>query len=1164
MKTFGIARKTASILANLSLFLNTFLPFVITAQPAYAQMPEEIAPAIVEVSPTPENSPTPSENPSITPEPTITPNETPTPTPEVTITPEPTATPEISPSIEPTITPSPEATPSPEITVTPEVSQNPQPSDDSNQNNSPSESNTSENPAVTPTEIPTVTPTPEKTIDPIITQDCLTSSENITDSLSIDWNYDQEKDLYETKEKVKLGVKYIFPQDNNVTVTFKCLPTNDSLLSTLKIKRVKTSDLNLPENTTNIGEYAYDITTDMMDGIFKYDITLPKTSDNNAGIAYIEKSIDAAKLGVLDSEIKSVSDTEQQTDKVIGKEINHFTIFIVTGVWPTTSNNGIVSGEGTAQIRWPQGGSNQSGLGFVGVSGLDLESLTTSGNAFILGTLTHYNHPVSDAIYWADLKITLGLPTPKDFTFRVQIDETENDGSCPYGGSGQNCNDKVTFPDSISDQVITVGGIDYTLIIDGFKRTVSDPTLESFVTEENRDNTASLVGHFVPVGRIIVDKVTNPIGDGTSFPFITTGAGYNNFSLTDASIPNNQVLPANRTYSVGESIPSGWNQTSVNCVSSIGDTEVVTALELDSGETITCTFSNTSTVCKAGTPSLEGKIKNGNYTTGNLCAGSGDCWSEGEDVPARITIPGMIVGRNYSVTIQHDYSLSGTIGYEYFHTATSGDGSADNISLGSATNTNCGGGVTCKNYVLNFTAQSTTVQLDWLARLSNQAGNWSGASLHYRLTVGPCGGAGNKDIPINPGKIIKLGSITVTKSTNNNVNPNDWSFNITGNTNVQNLSSGSTASNLSLGANNGDATYTITEVGSTNSWFLESVSGDCTKTSDTTASVVLTSNKPDVSCTFINKSKTGHLIVQKTTVPSNDPTIFDINLLDSTGTIVDTSTVTDSLDKDYEVVAGTYSVNENILSGWAQTSNTCVGVTVPAGQNVYCSIENKKLPVLTVEKVLIGDTSPYTNFSFQLDNGTTTPFESDGNNQIYVVPNQQYDITEVDPGSNYNVSYSAGCSGNLTYNQTATCTITNTKYGSLTIIKNANPHSSQSFGFTTSGVGLTNFALSDDGDPIHSNSRTFSNLLPGIYSVIESATTGWDQNSVVCTDGNSNTAIDLSAGENITCTFSNTMRGAIGGHKYHDTDGNVLTTNDRTLVSNWNITLVNKIGRAHV
>lgn len=342
-----------------------------------------------------------------------------------------------------------------------------------------------------------------------------------------------------------------------------------------------------------------------------------------------------------------------------------------------------------------------------------------------------------------------------------------------------------------------------------------------------------------------------------------------------------------------------------------------------------------------------------------------------------------------------------------------------------------------------------------MARLSNQAGNWSGASLHYRLTVGPCGGAGNKDIPINPGKIIKLGSISVIKSTNNNANPSDWSFDITGNTNVQDLSSGSAANNLSLGINNSDATYTITEVGPTNSWFLESVSGDCTKTSDATASVVLTSNKPDVSCTFINKSKTGHLIVQKTTVPSGDPTVFTTNLLNSTGTVVDTGTVTDSQDKDYEIPAGTYSVNENIADGWGQTSNGCRNIVIGAGETKTCTIENKKLPVLTIEKVLVGDTTPYSNFSFKVDGGTVIPFESDGNNQIYIVPDQTYNITEVDPGSNYNLSYSAGCSGNLTYNQTATCTITNTKYGSLTIVKDANPTSSQSFSFTTISTSNT-------------------------------------------------------------------------------------------------------------
>ena len=165
-----------------------------------------------------------------------------------------------------------------------------------------------------------------------------------------------------------------------------------------------------------------------------------------------------------------------------------------------------------------------------------------------------------------------------------------------YEWLSQNCNDKVTFPDSISDQIVTVGGIDYTLIIDGFQRTVGGATLDSFITEEYKDNTAVLVGHFVPVGRIIVDKVTNPVGDATSFSFTTTGAGYNSFSLTDSATPNNQVLPANRTYSVSESTVSGWTKINTNCISSIGDSESVNSLELDAGETITCTFTNAKNI----------------------------------------------------------------------------------------------------------------------------------------------------------------------------------------------------------------------------------------------------------------------------------------------------------------------------------------------------------------------------------------------------------------------------------------------------------------------------------------------------------------------------------------------------------------------------------------
>ncbi len=93
-------------------------------------------------------------------------------------------------------------------------------------------------------------------------------------------------------------------------------------------------------------------------------------------------------------------------------------------------------------------------------------------------------------------------------------------------------------------------------------------------------------------GHIVVDKVTNPSGDPQSFNFDATGGSYADFSLTDAAAPNDQTLvPGN--YSVSETVPSGWDLTNTQCVSSIGDTETAAALELDGGETITCTFTNT-------------------------------------------------------------------------------------------------------------------------------------------------------------------------------------------------------------------------------------------------------------------------------------------------------------------------------------------------------------------------------------------------------------------------------------------------------------------------------------------------------------------------------------------------------------------------------------------
>src|SRR5438309_1492344 len=106
-------------------------------------------------------------------------------------------------------------------------------------------------------------------------------------------------------------------------------------------------------------------------------------------------------------------------------------------------------------------------------------------------------------------------------------------------------------------------------------------------------------------GHIVVDKVTSPAGDPTSFSFSTTGAGYTGFSLTDAATPNGQTLSPG-AYSVSEAIPAGWDLTGLSCVSSLGTSTFTTtappvagpgtataSITLAANDTVTCTFTDT-------------------------------------------------------------------------------------------------------------------------------------------------------------------------------------------------------------------------------------------------------------------------------------------------------------------------------------------------------------------------------------------------------------------------------------------------------------------------------------------------------------------------------------------------------------------------------------------
>ena len=104
--------------------------------------------------------------------------------------------------------------------------------------------------------------------------------------------------------------------------------------------------------------------------------------------------------------------------------------------------------------------------------------------------------------------------------------------------------------------------------------------------------------------------------------------------------------------------------------------------------------------------------------------------------------------------------------------------------------------------------------------------------------------------------------------------------------------------------------------------------------------------------------------------------------------------------------------------------------------------------------------------------------------------------------------------------------------GSITIVKSASPADNTSFGFTediTSG----SFTLMDPSD----DTEVFLSVTPASYVVTETVPSDWTLESIVCTgdtDGGSTVdlpgkkvTIDLDAGEDIICTFSNQGRGTI-------------------------------------
>ncbi len=193
-------------------------------------------------------------------------------------------------------------------------------------------------------------------------------------------------------------------------------------------------------------------------------------------------------------------------------------------------------------------------------------------------------------------------------------------------------------------------------------------------------------------------------------------------------------------------------------------------------------------------------------------------------------------------------------------------------------------------------------------------------------------------------------------------------------------------------------------------------------------------------------------------------------------------------------------------------------------------------------------------WSFSLDGGT--PVATDANGQVTftnVIPNGTHIITEVNgpPDQSFLSGSGSGCTFNGstatatvqsgTTSTDATCVFTNTvKKGSITIVKDATPDSTQVFHFstTTNSSVFPAFDLDDDGSNVnaHSNTQTYSNLLSGTYTVTEDNTPGWDFSSLSCNNAagavsGKTATITITSGQNVVCTYGNTQQGTITVNK---------------------------------
>jgi Prealbumin-like fold domain len=629
--------------------------------------------------------------------------------------------------------------------------------------------------------------------------------------------------------------------------------------------------------------------------------------------------------------------------------------------------------------------------------------------------------------------------------------------------------------------------------------------------------------------------VKNTVGGDGTFNY-TGNTGVSQLVTTNGSANQtvSNVVPG--TYTIAETVPTGWSLTSATCDAD----ETIGSIDVGPGEHVTCTFTNT----KDATLTLVKTVTNNNGGTATAADfqakidGNDVAWgtpitvSAGSHTASEVTLPtyaasswGGACAANGSVTLAAGESKTCTI---------TNDDIAPKLHLRKVVVNDNGGEATAADFTLTANGTDTN-DLSGVSPVDSGSGliadtfTLSETSLSgYAASAWVCTGAGTQN---GASITLGLGEEATCTITNDDIAPqltvikhvinddggtkvaSDFIMNVTATAASNDSFAGSEAPGTTITLDAG--TYSVDEVEL--SGYTKSLGANCSGTIEVGQTKT---------CTITNDDQSGTLVVHKVTDPVDTTTPFTITASADSGVVegVAEQSIAGGETETYTVHAGVYDVSESVQAGWDMTGNTCVNVAVGNGETVHCTITNTEKGHLIVEKTTLpaGDV---TSFAITATgDGTIT---GGGAGSVTDATDKDYEVT---PGT-YSVSETVPAGWDMTGNtcvgvvvaagETKTCTITNTKRGSIIIQKNAIPDSTQAFTFNNN-FGNNNpatFILADT-DAVGLPSYV-AEVIPGKYAVTEDDVIGWQLRSATCNSRETVDDLDVDPGETVTCTFTN-------------------------------------------